>query len=77
MQALDALAAGDRARLVSIGGERSFRRRLLELGLLPGTPLRVVRRVDVGRLIEVEVGGGFLSLRQSEAAVIQVTDATR
>ena len=68
MTSLASLSPGARARLVTVGGERSFRRRLLELGLLPGTNVRVVRRVDVGHLIEVEVGGGFLSLRQAEAA---------
>ena len=72
MTSLGSLLPGARARLVTIGGERAFRRRLLELGLLPGTAIRIVRRVDVGQLIEVEVGGGFLSLRQAEAARIEV-----
>lgn len=45
---------------------------MLELGLLPGTEIRVVRRADVGRLIEVEVGGGFLSVRRTEADRIEV-----
>ena len=72
MTPLPSLGAGDRARLVSVGGERSFRRRLLELGLLPGTELRVVRRVDAGQLVELEVAGGYLSLRQSEAAELLV-----
>ena len=49
MTTLDSLQPGARARLVSIGGERGFRRRMLELGLLPGTEIRVVRRADVGR----------------------------
>lgn len=72
MTTLGSLPPGARARLVTVGGERAFRRRLLELGLLPGTPVRIVRRVDVGQLIEVEVAGGFLSLRQAEAARIEV-----
>ena len=72
MTTLDSLQPGARARLVSIGGERGFRRRMLELGLLPGTEIRVVRRADVGRLIEVEVGGGFLSVRRTEADRIEV-----
>ena len=75
MVPLPSLSAGDRGRLVSVGGERSFRRRLLELGLLPGTELRVVRRVDTGHLIEVEVAGGYLSLRRSEAAELLVAQA--
>jgi ferrous iron transport protein A len=72
---LHALPNGARGRLVAVGGERAFRRRLLELGLLPGTAIRVVRRVDVGGLIEIEVAGGFLSLRRTEAAALAVATA--
>ncbi len=61
---------GQRARLVQIGGERSFRRRLMELGFLPGTSVRCVRRVGVGGLVEFEVRGGHISLRASEAVAL-------
>ena len=72
MTPLQSLQPGARARLVHMGGERGFRRRLMELGLLPGTELRVVRRVDVGALVELEVRGAHLSLRQSEAGELLV-----
>jgi len=65
------LAPGTSARLVEVGGERSFRRRLMELGFLPGTLVRVVRRVDIGDLIELEVRGCHVSLRRKEAAALQ------
>ena len=64
---LHSLSPGTSARLVQIGGERSFRRRLMELGMLPGTLVRLIRRVDVGSLIELEVRGCRVSLRRSEA----------
>jgi ferrous iron transport protein A len=70
---LAALAPGTHAVLVEVGGERSFRRRLMELGLLPGTSVRIVRRVDVGDLVEIEVRGCHLSLRRSEAARLRAT----
>ena len=72
---LDALEPGRSANLVSIEGERSFRCRLMELGLLPGTRVRVVRRVDVGGLLELEVRGSRLSLRRGEAGSLLVTAA--
>ena len=53
-----------------IGGERSFRRRLMEMGLLPGTPIRVVRRGSLEGLVEVEVRGCHLTLRASEAQAL-------
>lgn len=67
MTSLIDFPVGKRARLASIGGERAFRRRLMEMGLLPGTSLRLVRRATMGGLLEVEVRGCFLSLRHSEA----------
>jgi len=61
---------GDHARLHEVGGERSFRRRLMELGFLPGTTVRLVRRISVGDLVEFEVRGGHISLRASEATAL-------
>ena len=70
MTSLVDATAGTRATLAQVGGERSFRRRLMEMGLLPGTPIRVVRRANVGGLVEVEVRGCYLTLRQSEASAL-------
>ncbi|MCZ6597240.1 MAG: FeoA family protein [Planctomycetota bacterium] len=69
---LDALKIGTEARLVKIGGERSFRRRLMELGLLPGTSVRIVRRADIGGVLEIEVRGCRVTVRQSEARELLV-----
>ncbi len=72
MTSLDLLNPGSTARLVSIGGDRAFRCRLMELGLLPGTLVRLVRRVDVGGVLEVEVRGCRLSVRHGEARHVAV-----
>lgn len=72
MTYLGDIVTGASCRLVDLGGEAGFRRRLLELGLVPGTPLRVVRRVPVGGLLELEVRRCRLTLRTSEAALVQV-----
>lgn len=75
MTPLATLEPGRSASLVSIEGERSFRCRLMELGLLPGTRIRVVRRVNVGGLLELEVRGSRLSVRQVEAQHLLVDAA--
>ncbi len=67
MQSVQQMIQGASGLLVRVEGERSFRRRLMELGFLPGTRVRLVRRVDVGGLVELEVRGGLVSLRRSEA----------
>lgn len=69
---LSVLPVGQRALLRSVGGERAYRRRLLELGFVPGTELRLVRRVGVGDVLEVELRHSRISLRISEAAAIEV-----
>jgi Fe2+ transport system protein FeoA len=75
MTRLSDLAAGSVASLLEVGGDRAFRRRLMELGLLPGTPVRLVRRVGIGDLLEVEVRGCHLSLRCTDARHLLVEDS--
>lgn len=72
MAPLTNLATGQAARIAAIGGERSFRRRLMEMGFLPGTTVRLVRRLPLGGLLELEVRGGHINLRIDEAAALQV-----
>jgi ferrous iron transport protein A len=71
MVSLDTLSPGG-AKLLAVGGQRSFRRRLMELGLLPGTAIRLVRRADIGGVLELEVRGCRLSVRHSEARELLV-----
>ncbi len=72
MTSLDILAPGTRGRLVGIAGERAFRCRLMELGLLPGTAVHVVRRLERSGLVELEVRGCRLSVRRGEARHLTV-----
>jgi Fe2+ transport system protein FeoA len=65
------LPLGARARLSRLGGDGPFRQRLMEMGFLPGTSVRVVRRIAVGGLVELEVRGGHVSLRDSEAEALR------
>lgn len=74
MVSLDTLSNGAFGRLVQLGGDRSFRRRLMELGLLPGTPVRVVRRAEMGGVLELEVRRARLTVRTAEAAMLFVVD---
>ncbi|MDH3628354.1 MAG: ferrous iron transport protein A [Acidobacteriota bacterium] len=67
MMNLKDMRVGATAILAEIGGERTFRRRLMEMGLLPGTPVRLMRRVEVGGLVELRVRGCSVSLRVTEA----------
>jgi ferrous iron transport protein A len=61
--------------VVSVGGARAFRRRLLELGVLPGVPIQKTRVAPLGDPLEIEVRGASLSLRRAEARCVQVRPA--
>ena len=64
------LRPGERAILAEVGGERSYCRRLMELGFLPGASVRLVRRIDIGDLVEFEIRGAHISLRGSDARAL-------
>ena len=59
----------------AVGGERSFRRRLMELGLVPGTSLSITKVAPLGDPIELKVRGCRLSVRRHEAESLLVDTA--
>lgn len=65
---LEKLGAGDRATIVGYADPHSgYARRLMSLGLTPGTGLHVVRRAPLGDPVEIRVRGYHLLLRRDEA----------
>lgn len=48
--------------------------RVMQLGLLEGTEVQVLRRAPAGDPIEIQLLGYSLSLRRSEARVVRVED---
>jgi ferrous iron transport protein A len=69
---LSRMTAGQTGRIVTVQGEPQLALRILELGLVCGTPVRLLRAAPLGGPIEVEVEGFFLSLRRNEADAITV-----
>ena len=69
---LSQMRAGDSGRVVSVQGEPDLAIRILELGLVSGTPFRVLRTAPLGGPMEVEIEGSLLSLRRSEADAVRV-----
>lgn len=69
---LDSLKPGDEAVVRSLDGEPEAFGRLMEMGLLPGTQVKVVRYAPLGDPIEIVIRGYHLSLRRLEAAGIVV-----
>jgi Fe2+ transport system protein FeoA len=65
-------ARGREVVIEAVGGDRAFRRRLMEMGLLPGVRVTVRNVAPLGDPIEIEVRHGRLSIRRLEAARIEV-----
>jgi ferrous iron transport protein A len=69
---LDAMPCGAMARVLAVSGSGPGARRLMEMGVLPGAPVRVVRRAPLGDPIQVCVRHYHLALRREEARTITV-----
>jgi len=64
---------GDHGRIVGIDpGEPCYRKKLLAMGLLPGTEFTVARVAPLGDPIEIAVRGYALSLRRDEAHILKI-----
>ncbi len=66
------LTAGQRGVILGIDGAPPIVRRLMELGLVPGTTVELIRRAPLGDPCELRVRGTHLSIRISEARNVHV-----
>ena len=73
---LSEIQTGQIVQVVRVAGQSSFRRRLMELGLVPGTRVELVRVAPLGDPVELLVRGASLSIRKAEAGVIEVAQAS-
>lgn len=69
---LDALTAGRTAAITEVRGEGAFRRRLLELGLLPGTVIERIGQAPLGDPLSYRIRGAVLCLRKRDARAIGI-----
>jgi ferrous iron transport protein A len=72
VRALAELEPGERGRVAAVAAEGDTARRLMDMGLIRGTAVEVVRRAPLGDPIEVRLRGFMLTLRRSEAEQITV-----
>jgi Fe2+ transport system protein FeoA len=66
------LPVGSTAVVSRVTGPRRIVRRLLEMGLVPGTPVTVQRQAPLGDPMELRVRNYALSIRRAEALGIEV-----
>jgi Fe2+ transport system protein FeoA len=68
------LPIGSNARVTSVKGTGRVTRRLLEMGVIPGVAVRIVKMAPFGDPIEVRVRGYSLAMRRTEADSIEVSE---
>ncbi len=68
------IAVNARARVLKVHGQPALRHRLLEMGMTPGCPVRLVRVAPLGDPLDFELRGYHLSLRRSEARNVVIEE---
>ena len=72
------LKIGQTARITALkAGEPVYRKRLISMGLIPGTEFTVQRIAPLGDPIEIHIRGFNLSLRKIEASVLQIEEVKK
>ena len=69
---LDKLPLGQEAVITAVGGEGALRCRLLDMGLIPKTKVRIEKVAPLGDPLELRVRGYSLALRKEDAGKIEV-----
>lgn len=71
---LDKLKVGKEAVITKVGGEGALRMRLLDMGLIPKTKVKMVKIAPMGDPIEIRVRGYELTLRKEDAGFIEISE---
>ncbi len=67
------LAVGDTGKVVGFEQSgRPYRKRLLAMGLTPGTEFSITRFAPMGDPVEIKLRGFSLTLRKDEAAILLI-----
>jgi ferrous iron transport protein A len=69
---LEEVRPGETCRVIALHGGGAVRRRLLDMGIVPGVHIEVVRHAPLRDPIEIRVGNSFVVLRRGEASRIEI-----
>ncbi|MBQ9061086.1 MAG: ferrous iron transport protein B [Firmicutes bacterium] len=72
MTTLRELTPGEHGRIINVGGEGNLRQHFLDMGMIPGTVVSVVKYAPMGDPVELIVQGYKLTLRLADADHIEV-----
>ncbi|MGN0819138.1 MAG: ferrous iron transport protein A [Christensenellaceae bacterium] len=72
MKTLKELKVGETAKVVKINGSGALKRRIMDMGITKGVEISIRKVAPLGDPIEITVRGYELSLRKSDADIIDV-----
>lgn len=72
MKTLKNVGVGNSATVVKLHGEGAVRRRIMDMGVTKGAEIYIRKVAPLGDPIEIRVRGYELSVRKSDAAMIEV-----
>ncbi|MBQ5608116.1 MAG: ferrous iron transport protein A [Oscillospiraceae bacterium] len=73
---IDDLKLGQCGTITAVGGEGALRLRLLDMGLIPGTTVRLQKVAPLGDPIQIQVRGYELTIRRADAQQIVLQEVT-
>ena len=73
---LDVLPPNHRGTITCVHGAGAFKKRILGMGIVAGTEIETVRSAPLGDPVEYRLKGYCLSLRKSEAKLIEINNVT-
>lgn len=69
---LTSLPIGATAKVLSVSGDSPITRRLMEMGIVPGVFVRMIKSAPFGDPLEIRLRGYHLAMRKNEADTIEV-----
>ena len=68
------LQIGEQGCITRVGGEGALRLRFLDMGLIPGTVVRLQKVAPMGDPIQIQVRGYELTIRRDDAKMIDIAE---
>ncbi len=70
---IDEMRVGQSGRIAGFGdGDRTYRQKLIQIGMAKGACFTLVRKAPLGDPVEVNCGGVLLTLRRGESGIVDV-----
>ena len=73
MMKLSMLKPGQSARILEVGGEGALRQHFLDMGVIPGAVVTLIKLAPMGDPMELRIHGYELTLRVADAGQIEVS----